>query len=69
MCAVEGYVQLGLVCTSAVRRLLAVMNSDVVREELSEWRVIFLILVDLTILVYILHFRGKTVLISSLKQI
>lgn len=68
MCAVEGYVQLGLVCTSAVQRLLAVMNSGVVREELSEWRVIFLILVDLTMLVYILHFRRKTVLISSLKQ-
>lgn len=44
------------------------MDSSVFREEVSEWRGIFLILVDLTILVYILHFRRKTVLISSLKQ-
>lgn len=60
LCARERVsVQLGLVCTSAGLRLFAVMDSGVVGEELSEWRVIFLILVDLTILVYILHFRRK----------
>lgn len=52
----------------AVRRPLARIDSGVPGEELSEWRRIFLIPVDLTRPVCILHFRRKTVLTSSLKQ-
>lgn len=44
------------------------INSGGFGEEWSKWRMVFLIPVDLTILVYIVHFRRKTVLISSLKQ-